>query len=470
MAHAHHFLERLDRVSRAQTEFALELYRDHEAVRYVLQHVKLPPEAQRVALAIEDPREGPFVLVTRDGRFVTCLGAGMHHELPVVPRGQIDALLAKVADLRARKELAQRELRPDEEEGDLFQRIVMRGNRFAREDFLALSAFDQLIGAAPYLLTLDMSVEATKQRNMMVHGVGKVVVKGSTRKVFEKLDRFEWSVAHLMVLSCAGERSTLDQILRMASPSAGSPTLSCSQQAGATFFLRAAWAAARLGKAAIPYYKTALADNGDWIVTLDAALGLGAIGLRHAAAMSDVRRILESQPMPPGDIHAPENMAAAARAFTCALVLDAIDHAEERAATTLKIGGEFCVALGQSLPEGHPLRFATTEAVPEELARTAALSFDGDMFDAKLHQFVIGALPVAARASAEDFYHPREVVRAWWGQWEPEETLQRLTRFAKKKTPGVRAEPRPGRNDPCPCGSGKKYKKCHGGPVPVATG
>ncbi len=26
----------------------------------------------------------------------------------------------------------------------------------------------------------------------------------------------------------------------------------------------------------------------------------------------------------------------------------------------------------------------------------------------------------------------------------------------------VRAEPRVGRNDPCPCGSGKKYKKCHG--------
>jgi len=28
--------------------------------------------------------------------------------------------------------------------------------------------------------------------------------------------------------------------------------------------------------------------------------------------------------------------------------------------------------------------------------------------------------------------------------------------------PPVRhTEPRPGRNDPCPCGSGKKYKKCH---------
>lgn len=26
----------------------------------------------------------------------------------------------------------------------------------------------------------------------------------------------------------------------------------------------------------------------------------------------------------------------------------------------------------------------------------------------------------------------------------------------------VRVPPRPGRNEPCPCGSGRKYKKCHG--------
>ncbi|MBK8980293.1 MAG: YchJ family protein [Planctomycetes bacterium] len=27
-----------------------------------------------------------------------------------------------------------------------------------------------------------------------------------------------------------------------------------------------------------------------------------------------------------------------------------------------------------------------------------------------------------------------------------------------------REQPKVGRNDPCPCGSGRKYKKCHGGP------
>jgi len=26
----------------------------------------------------------------------------------------------------------------------------------------------------------------------------------------------------------------------------------------------------------------------------------------------------------------------------------------------------------------------------------------------------------------------------------------------------VRTEPKIGRNEPCPCGSGKKYKHCHG--------
>ena len=36
------------------------------------------------------------------------------------------------------------------------------------------------------------------------------------------------------------------------------------------------------------------------------------------------------------------------------------------------------------------------------------------------------------------------------------------TRPAQPRQEPVRAEKRVGRNDPCPCGSGKKYKNCHG--------
>ena len=37
-----------------------------------------------------------------------------------------------------------------------------------------------------------------------------------------------------------------------------------------------------------------------------------------------------------------------------------------------------------------------------------------------------------------------------------------LAEAATKKRPAVRAGQKVGRNDPCPCGSGKKYKHCHG--------
>ena len=37
-----------------------------------------------------------------------------------------------------------------------------------------------------------------------------------------------------------------------------------------------------------------------------------------------------------------------------------------------------------------------------------------------------------------------------------------LRRPGQNLNPIVREEPKVGRNDPCPCGSGKKYKRCHG--------
>jgi len=44
-------------------------------------------------------------------------------------------------------------------------------------------------------------------------------------------------------------------------------------------------------------------------------------------------------------------------------------------------------------------------------------------------------------------------LRLWWVDQAPQVETRRV-----EKTPG--------RNDPCPCGSGKKYKKCHGAAVP----
>ena len=40
--------------------------------------------------------------------------------------------------------------------------------------------------------------------------------------------------------------------------------------------------------------------------------------------------------------------------------------------------------------------------------------------------------------------------------------LRQLWKSLGPRVDPVRKADVPGRNDPCPCGSGKKYKKCHG--------
>ncbi|MNE72433.1 hypothetical protein D3C80_1683760 [compost metagenome] len=43
-----------------------------------------------------------------------------------------------------------------------------------------------------------------------------------------------------------------------------------------------------------------------------------------------------------------------------------------------------------------------------------------------------------------------------------EEAMRNSAPQREKQQPIVSTEPKIGRNDPCPCGSGKKYKQCHG--------
>ncbi len=462
--HAHHFLERLDRVTRAQTEFLLGLYRDHEAVKYILDHVKLPEKAERIALTADDPREGPFAIVTRDGRFVTCLGRGMHHDHPVVSRGQIDTLLARVADKRERRELARRELRSDEEEDDLFQRVFTRGRRFAKEDFQALSAFEAMLGMHPFLLMIDIGAEIVPTRATLAKGADKVVVKGTTIKALEQQDRLEWAVAHLMVLTCSADRRDLEGLLDASKQTKTSPSFLCSIQNGSTWFLRGAWGAARLGKGVMAAYKSGFTAAQDWVQMLDGALALAALGIRHAGLMPEVRRILEAQhPLAEASL---DDVFQRGRAVAAHMALQALKDPDESVAIVTKIGKEMCVTLSSQLDPGHPLRFDKPEDVPADLAHTAVLSLDGDMHEETIMNFTVQCLPLAARAAAEDFFFPREYIRAWYGQWTPEEQIERLKRHAKatpKKAP-VRVENKLGRNDPCSCGSGKKWKKCHGAP------
>ena len=60
------------------------------------------------------------------------------------------------------------------------------------------------------------------------------------------------------------------------------------------------------------------------------------------------------------------------------------------------------------------------------------------------------------KAEAEYLY----TLPQWEGILSEEKAMEIIKDFKRSKT--VHKEKEPGRNDPCPCGSGKKYKKCCG--------
>ncbi len=60
------------------------------------------------------------------------------------------------------------------------------------------------------------------------------------------------------------------------------------------------------------------------------------------------------------------------------------------------------------------------------------------------------------KADADYLY----TLKQWEDIFSEEKIMQIIKDFKRSKT--VHKEKEPGRNDPCPCGSGKKYKKCCG--------
>jgi uncharacterized protein len=84
------------------------------------------------------------------------------------------------------------------------------------------------------------------------------------------------------------------------------------------------------------------------------------------------------------------------------------------------------------LQQVHALRLAEGS---DELREHIAATYGGEM-------------PDRERLIDEACYAVQDL-RLWWVEQAPKPATRRV-----EKTPG--------RNDPCPCGSGKKYKKCHG--------
>lgn len=98
----------------------------------------------------------------------------------------------------------------------------------------------------------------------------------------------------------------------------------------------------------------------------------------------------------------------------------------------------FLDGINDSLKEANPIETMEEDTV-------VSLAFDKE----KLYKNMVDA-------RAEWLYELPQ-----WNSIFDEETRKRLF-LEQRKSGAIRKEKKIGRNDPCPCGSGKKYKKCCG--------
>ncbi|KYF74927.1 hypothetical protein BE11_27635 [Sorangium cellulosum] len=458
MGHQHHFLSRLDRVSLPHVELALTLYRDHGLVQYLLRCARLPDGAERVAISLDDAARGPFLVVTREGRFVTCLGAGMRAgDLPVITRGQLDALIEKVADLRARMAAASALAGPKGHTAQLVDRIFHAGPDLSREEFVGISAFQPLFGFEFLRAYFGAVTELDELRGALLR------VEHPKRALTPVLRRYWdlfWAIGHLAVLAFMDGRALVESLPEELDLSSSCLAWGASRQGSVALALRGFWGVAKVGKAQLRACKTAFDEAASQLRLVTSVGSLIALGAGHARLRAEVRKVLSARRDLSG-AQFPESLLTLFQTTAEA----ALDEPESTAIVQRSLGARMAVSLTRGLAAGDPLRFEREEDVPEALAMGLPVNTrQAFVDDAEVMALMMLFIPWTARAEPEQLFLPREFIRLVHARWSPEDTVRLLAPLREHYHPKIHA-PRPEgppRKGPCPCGSGEKYKRCCG--------
>ncbi|MRG95131.1 YecA family protein [Polyangium spumosum] len=464
--HAHHFLSRLDRLSVPHLDLALSLYRDDALLRHILSTSRVPEGAERVAVSLADPVKGPFLVVTRDGKFVTCLGEGMSAKnLHVVTRERLDAVIGRVTRLRERSERA---IAAQDNAREFMSALYDRGPWFTREQFQAVAAMQPFLATHLLRWIIEDFMDVQTMRQRLLREVPK---SGKLHRRFDELLHVfwcrSWTLGHLSVLAAMDGRAPYEHLPEAARDPflrLSFSWLSVSQSLVGNA-LRGLWSAARFGKELLPVYKKDNDKADTLLQTVDAVFTLAVMGCRHARLRAEIRKALSPNDLPP---EAPRFVAAIRT-----LALQVLDAEDKHGPTSVlhqhgREGATRAVAFAKRLPPTSPYHFKEIEDVPPEIAYRVLL-LDGTDFVNHREAIVpmTYALQWLSHATADDLYLPADYIAAVRTPYDPSHVLA-ILRDDRKIEKSALAEAAkaqqtgPARSAPCPCGSGKKYKRCCG--------
>jgi hypothetical protein len=412
MGHAHHFLSRLDRLTDAQhLENAKLLYNDSGLLNRVLKHAAVPTKGERVAISLEHPVHGPWVITTRDGRFVTCLGAGMKpsKELPRVPPDIFKSVVATDAQLRgyfdALCQYTSRSGAPVETA--LVGWALKRPERIALEDARALAGLSLV--ATRQVAEVVSSLEGRINQALLEFSLCK-------RKA-ARCDELGRTIRNLL----AGEAHLITSLL--ASFGIGQAERVSHIPPAWGVWLRYGFAFASVGSAARVIW--ALRSGPSWLDTVHAQLETcpdeSLARLLHIAGVAGIlgspwsskerlerlSTLLGSAP----SVFRVDELREAART--------AILQPAASVARAVRAGRALYQERSEALPFGHPHRYSAPGQVPQGTALATIYSVTPRESDDVLDDagvLVVAAMPHFLNADFEDLYLPRAVVDALTGR------------------------------------------------------
>ncbi len=446
MGHDAHFLRRLERLDHRSLDLALGLYRDRVAVKLVLATVELPPDCDRVALALTDDANPPHVVVARDGGFVTCLGRGMRTgRLPIVNRADVDAAFEDSARIgRADARITMR--------GGVFEllkRVLTAGHRLAREDFEASALLAPLV--RPVLVealrdTIDFVFETQ-------HSMSLRRLRGTDRLTTWTLRQYSIAVdtaRHLILLSIPFAKVHLaegmDAVGVVTLGDFGTLTGELGGVAAAACF------AAQLGPGVLPGYVELWHEADSMPALVGPLTGLIALASAHPGALDDVLSVLRDRRAPAFD-----GLDAHLTAGFADITIEMLTTPGELddSIEVLRSGMAQAIATQGGLkPDAVPVQWV------DGLLAATHIHWMGNA--AGISQ-VPAVAAWAARLDPTDLYLPAAKLAeflTWPGIETTRRCLSDIVRWLGRHIPVVRDGPKVGRNEPCPCGSGRKYKRC----------
>jgi SEC-C motif len=468
MGHAIHFLERLERLSMPQADFALALYRDPDLVRFVLASVKLPDGVERVALAVENKPDTPYIIVARDGGFVTCLGKDMSvSDHVVVSRERLDRLAAERDGIRQ----ALGKVHDTGSSRQIFRRLYRSGPALPREDIRTLRAVYPLYWPELLRETIALADQLQEFRTRY-RRTRYSRLSAAAREVLRGYWQASWALGHLVGLYGTVAREATASLMSRVSmeEQMGICTSWLTTRTMSTpLVLRGAFAAARAGQELLPVYRLKFEQAETVLTFLDSVVGLTAIGLRHRKLLGEVRKFLARRRNP---VLAPDaNHLMSGRMRVLLPLYERILADDGAAARTVHrhVGGALLRKIREASPPEHPIHglVAPGEDVPDEIAYLLPLLVDTSLYRDADAQILLPLLMAwVVEADLEQLYLPADTLARLQldVSMPPERILAQLDEHAlyMNQMEPVRREATPGRNEPCSCGSGKKYKRCCG--------